>query len=183
MIDRLPVTTPERTLADLGDVVSRRRVAWCLERAVIDRLTTIDRLWRTLDEIGRQGRNGRGALREALEDWLFGERPPDSALEVMFARVVRLQPLPAPRYQAEIRVGRELIARVDALWEPARLIVEVDGLRAHATAERLQRDLERQNKLVALGYKVLRFTWTDVVKRPGHVAMLIERELERAAAT
>ncbi len=60
-------------------------------------------------------------------------------------------------------------------------MAEVDGLHAHATAAQLQSDLRRQNRLVALGYRVLRFTWHDVVQRPTAVATSIGRELDRCA--
>lgn len=182
LIDDLPVTTIERTLADLGDVVAASRVAWTMEAALIDRLTTITRLWSLLDEIGRQGRNGRGALRQALEDWLFSDRPPDSALEIMLARVVCGHGLPAPVYQAEIRTNGALVARVDALWGNNQLIVEVDGHHFHASGAQFQRDLTRQNALVAMGYRILRFTWNDVVQRPAKVAALIQRELHQESA-
>jgi len=177
MLDGLPVTTVERTLADLGDVVPRRHVAWAMERGVISRSTTIDRLWSFLDELGRQGRNGRGALREALESWLFDGRPPDSVLEVIFARLCHDHGLPCPEYQVSIGLPGGEKARVDALWRGARLMVEVDGLHAHASAVQLQRDLRRQNGLVALGYRVLRYTWHDVVREPRVVAHDLRVEL------
>jgi hypothetical protein len=180
LVDGVPVTTVERTLADLGDVVPRRQVAWAMERAVIDRLTTIDRLWRLLDDLGRQGRNGRGALREALETWLFDGRPPDSVLEVIFARLCHEHGLPLPEFQVAIPTDGPVI-RVDAMWPASRLVTEVDGLHAHATAAQLQSDLRRQNRLVALGYRVLRFTWHDVVHRSTGVATSIGRQLDRCA--
>jgi very-short-patch-repair endonuclease len=178
----LVITSVERTLADLGDVVPRRQVAWAVERAIIERRTTISKVWELLDELGRQGRNGRGALREALEGWLFNGRQPDSVLEIMLARVVRQFGLPEPEYQAEIRRGGVFVARVDACWRPQRMVAEVDGLHAHATAAQLQHDLRRQNELVALGYRVLRFTWPDVVRSPAGVAMVLDRELRRSDA-
>lgn len=38
------------------------------------------------------------------------------------------------------------------------------------TAKAFAHDLERQNRLVALGWTVLRFTWWQVVKQPEKVA-------------
>jgi hypothetical protein len=181
-LKEMSVTTPERTLADLGDVIARGHVAWAVEHAVIEQMTTIGRLWALLDELGRQGRNGRGALREALEDWLFSERPPDSVLEVMLARVVRRFGLPEPEYQAEIWRGKRFIARVDACWRDLKIVTEVDGLHAHATSRQLQHDVRRQNELIALGFTVLRFTWPDVVRTPERVAEQLLRELARARA-
>jgi very-short-patch-repair endonuclease len=68
-------------------------------------------------------------------------------------------------------------ARPDALFEGAMLVVEIDGLAAHRSKEALQRDLARQNALVAAGYKVLRFTWQDVVERVDHCVDQVLRQL------
>jgi very-short-patch-repair endonuclease len=38
------------------------------------------------------------------------------------------------------------------------LVIEVDGWAYHRTPDRFQRDRERQNRLVAAGWTVLRFT-------------------------
>ena len=54
-----------------------------------------------------------------------------------------------------------------------RLAIEVDGFEHHSSPDAFQRDRTRQNRLVALGWTVLRFTWEDVVKRPAMVAQTI----------
>ena len=166
----LPMTSIERTLADLGSVVPPWIVAKSVERSVIDRRTSIAALYRIADEHGRQGRTGIAALRSSLDEWLLGDSQPDSSLEVMFARLVDRASLPMPEFQYPVHDGDRVVARVDACWPAHRLIAEVDGLHAHSTAVSLQRDLSRQNVLVALGYRPLRFTWPDIVRRPDSVA-------------
>ncbi len=162
LLDGMRVTTVERTLADLGDVVPPRRVAWALERAVIERLTTWERSTAILDEIGGRGRNGRGALRAALAEWPFDGRPPDSVLEVALARLLAANGLPLPTFQHEMRHHGRFVARVDAAWLDRMVVGEVDGHHAHAGSEQFKRDLRRQNELVRLGYTVLRWSWDDV---------------------
>lgn len=170
-IDGLPVTSVERTLADIGAVVRTEAVRRSAETAVVRRLTTVERLLGFVDDNGQRGRTGIGALRSVLEDWLLSERPPDSELEIAFGRLVNRLGLPAPRYQFEVidDHGR-FVARLDAGWPEHRLAVEIDGFSAHGSPSSMQRDLTRQNRLVALGWTVLRFTWHDVVRRPDHVA-------------
>ncbi len=177
VVDGVPSTTIDRTLADLGAVTSRRAVDEAVERAVIDRRTTIARLIAFVDAYGRQGRTGIATLRACLEDWLLGDAPPDSALEIALARLVDRVGLPRPVHQLVVRDGSAFVARVDAAWPEAMLVVEVDGLHSHSTAGALQRDLDRQNRLVALGWTVLRFTWNDVIRRPQRVAAQIARRL------
>jgi very-short-patch-repair endonuclease len=50
--------------------------------------------------------------------------------------------------------------RVDFCFEAAGLVVEVDGARWHQDPAR---DQARDNDLAGLGWRVLRFTWADVV--------------------
>ena len=57
----------------------------------------------------------------------------------------------------------------------AKLVVEVDGLAHHVTPDRFQADRQRQNRLVAAGWTVLRFTWRDLTERPGYVVATIGR--------
>lgn len=164
------VTSVDRTLADLGAVVPPWVVARAVEQAVIVGKTSIARLYRLADEHGIQGRTGISALRSSLDDWLLGDARPGSALEVMFARLVERAGLPMPEFQYVVSDGHRIVARVDACWPEQRLVAEVDGLHAHATAAALENDLARQNQLVALGYVPLRFTWRRIVRDPAGVA-------------
>ena len=53
--------------------------------------------------------------------------------------------------------------------------VEVDGQAKYDQPGEWQREKERQNKLVAMGYIVLRFTWRDVVGRSEYVLACVRR--------
>jgi very-short-patch-repair endonuclease len=174
--DDVWVTSVDRTLADLGAVVRPAFVRSAVESAVVARMTTVPRLFAFVDEHARRGRNGIGALRLTLEDWMLSERPPDSKLEVAFERVVRRASMPTPEYQYWVGEKPKRY-RVDAAWPEVKLAVEVDGFEAHGTRRAFQRDLDRQNVLVLGGWTVLRFTWNDVVRRPGHVAQQIAEAL------
>jgi len=68
-----------------------------------------------------------------------------------------------PNVRVHDRSGR--IGVVDVLFPEARLVVEVDGWRSHGK-DRFQSDRTRQNRLVAAGFRVLRFTWDDITLRP-----------------
>ena len=72
---------------------------------------------------------------------------------------------------------------VDVAFPEARLALEVDGRAYHSDARSFQRDRRRQNDLVAAGWTVLRFTWEDIVLRPGEVLARIEAALRRALAS
>jgi very-short-patch-repair endonuclease len=179
LVDRcgLNTTAIDATLRDLAAVVDARAFGDALDRALSSGVVRM----RALERICKDS-NSRGAtrLRKALASRAPADTKVESLLEARFIRLVRASDLPAPTAQAEIRHGRRLVARVDFLFAAARLIIELDGLLAHNTAEALNRDLARQNELVSLGYTVIRFTWADVNERPQYVIATIRRVLSAA---
>ena len=58
-----------------------------------------------------------------------------------------------------------------------RLIVELDGYRAHAGRAAFEADRARDVELKALGYDVVRFTWQQVTVRSADVARTVRRLL------
>ena len=71
---------------------------------------------------------------------------------------------------------------LDLAFPAQRLAVEIDGRAFHSDAKSFQRDRHRQNDLVAAGWTVLRFTWSDLVDRPKYVVNAI-REAHRLPET
>jgi Protein of unknown function (DUF559) len=69
-----------------------------------------------------------------------------SELEARFLRMCRRHRLPSP--EVDVRVGPYL---VDFLWREQRVIVEVDGYRAHAGRQAFEDDRARDAALTALG--------------------------------
>ena len=69
-----------------------------------------------------------------------------------------------------------VIGPVDALHEGLGIVVELDGKRFHGP-ERFQRDRTRDQRLVAMGHVVLRFTWADLEDRPDEVRAIIRRTM------
>lgn len=158
----IPVTTPRRTIMDLGRVASsgRPRAAGVREGSA-----------------GRQGlvspRELRRAIRQA--DILGLPAGPDgegdrtrSDLERAFLRLCRRHRLPAP--EVNVRVGRYL---VDFLWRDRRLIVETDGYLYHRGKTAFEDDRARDLELRALGYEVVRLSERQVDEQPRHVAEVL----------
>jgi very-short-patch-repair endonuclease len=67
-----------------------------------------------------------------------------------------------------VRMG-SAVARIDVAFPQARLAIEVDGWAFHSSRQRFQHDRTRQNRIVAAGWRVLRFTWEDLTQRPDQV--------------
>ncbi len=84
--------------------------------------------------------------------------------------------LPAPEVQRKLldRAGR-LIGRADLYYPDSRLVIEFDG---GVHRDMLVEDNRRQNRILAAGYGLLRFTSADVFDNPDGVLAQI-----RAART
>lgn len=54
---------------------------------------------------------------------------------------------------------------MDFVWRDVRVVAEVDGYAFHASARSFAADRRRDAELTAAGYRVLRFTWADLVER------------------
>ena len=122
---------------------------------------------------------GAGRLRAVAQmvDPLAG-----SVLETLLRIVLAiLSPPPITQYAVYDRHG-QLVARVDFCFLAARLVVEADGYAFHSDRIAFRRDRDRLNDLERLGWRVLRFTWEDVVQRPDHVLRLVNECLRAGAA-
>jgi very-short-patch-repair endonuclease len=174
------VTTPARTLVDVGCVVPPAVLATAVERALHRRLVTVAELRAMIDVVAGRGRNGVGVLRTLLDERALGDARPESLLEPLLARLCARNNVANVQYQCELVLdGRRL--RPDFLIPDAKLVIEVDGLAVHGTRDALDHDLERQNLLTAYGYQVLRYTSTHL-RSPDRIAAQILRTAARRRA-
>jgi very-short-patch-repair endonuclease len=95
-----------------------------------------------------------------------------SELERRFLAICSRHRLPAP--EVNVRIGEFV---VDFLWRDQRLIVETDGYRYHRGRAAFEHDHRRQARLIAAGYDVLRFTWSQVVDEPADVMAIVRARL------
>jgi very-short-patch-repair endonuclease len=66
---------------------------------------------------------------------------------------------------------------VDILFRPLRLILEIDGFETHGTRLAFEQDRRRRNDLVLAGYRVLNFTYLQLIDDPGWVIGCIRSAL------
>jgi very-short-patch-repair endonuclease len=127
-----------------------------------------------LDEIVRAhfGRAGAGTLGALLSEHRVGSTATRNDFEELFLALCRSRHLPQPEVNVPL-----LDYVVDFIWPSARLIVEVDGRATHTTRRAFQADRDRDGRLAIAGYRVLRFTWWDVTRRPAVVADRLRRML------
>ena len=164
---RLPVTTVPQTLLDFASVAPLRRVRHALAEADYHRLLHYDAFEETL---GR-GRPGSEMLRHAVDNHRPELAYTRSEFERRFVELCEWGRLPIPKFNVKV-----LGLTVDALWRKERVIIELDGKQGHGTLAQIARDHERDLRLRAAGFAVLRYTWGQITRR----RELIVADLRRA---
>jgi very-short-patch-repair endonuclease len=66
----------------------------------------------------------------------------------------------------------------DFYWPSLNKAIEVDGLDAHDSADKLDHDLQRQNKLMDMGIELRRFSARLVRRNPVQFVNEVRRFLE-----
>ncbi len=94
--------------------------------------------------------------------------------EAAFLRLCRRFRLRAP--EVNVKIGR---FTVDFLWRAQRLVVEVDGYKAHRGRQAFEDDRIRELELSVLGFCVRRFSASQVADQPARVAAAVSDELAR----
>jgi very-short-patch-repair endonuclease len=162
------VTTLERTLADLADVVPAAQLRRAAQQAEFLRRSVgpVGDPWRHAN-----GRRGAPHLRtlpllRARVGMTWSE------LERRMLRLCRAAELPEP--ESNRRIAGE---RVDFVWRSDRLVVETDGGQAHMTAAAFENDRRRDVELLLAGWRVARFTWAMSRDEPADVAGRLARLL------
>jgi hypothetical protein len=178
-IDGMPVTTPARTLVDLGAVLPLGSVSRALDRAIGRQLVSLAEARSALNAVARKGRTGVGILRLLLDERQAGPAT-TTVLEARMGTLVRLHglPEPVPEFTVLDEHG-QFVGRVDFAYPEIKYAIEVDGYEPHASLTAFRHDRARQNDLVDLGWTVHRFTWSDVDRHPSRVALRIRQLLGR----
>jgi very-short-patch-repair endonuclease len=82
-----------------------------------------------------------------------------------------------PESQYVVRDRGRFVARVDFCFPAARLIVETDGRRWHDPEDARTFDRRRANACAALGWRLVRFTWAEVLHNPQYVVATVRAAL------
>jgi very-short-patch-repair endonuclease len=170
----IPVTTVARTLLDVAAVLSYERFAHAVDIAERRMMGDAVSLRRLLDR--HPGRRGIRSVRRLFAEREIGLEVTKQELELRFTEFVARRRLPKPRINALVSAGGTP-HEVDCLWEPERLIVELDSRAHHDNATAFESDRERDRALAAAGYRVVRITWRQLHDRPGAIARDIEQTL------
>lgn len=128
-------------------------------RATIDALEVAIERWRHL--------GGRRELQEALT---LARPGAQTVLETLSRLALVAEGLLEPELQVAFYDDEGLIGYVDMWWPGLGVIGEADGLLKYGSAEDLVREKIREDRLRALGFIVVRWTWREIMTAPQTVA-------------
>jgi Transcriptional regulator, AbiEi antitoxin/AbiEi antitoxin C-terminal domain len=156
--DRVPVTTPERTLLDLAESIEDERgLGRLCDEALRRRLCTVGRLHAVVQRHGGPGRRRLGPIHAVLADRIPGYDPGANDWELQMDRMWDRLGLPPAERQFRVRAGRRTY-KVDRAIVDLKIAVEWNGYDPHGYRSNVDRDSDRRAELAAAGWYVLEFT-------------------------
>lgn len=173
----VPITSPLRTMADVGAVLSEQQVEEVLQHFLNTGLLTASAVRAIPERHGGRGRPGIGVLRAVLRRWEIGGAISDSTFEVLVAAHLAENRLPAPHFHH--RIGRY---EVDFAFPDVLVAVEVDGWSHHGHRVAFESDRARDLELAARGWLVVRLTWWAVTNRPTTTFEQLRQVVEQRSA-
>ena len=179
---QIPVTTATRTVIDLAGTAPRALTEAAFDDALRRRLTSLNKIERHLERLGRRGRPGIALVRELVAG-RRGQGVTDSELETLFLRILRSTRLPRPVLQHVVRDRGRFLARLDFAYPDLRLAIEIDSYEHHSGRAHFERDRRWLSRLAALGWRILHITWAQLVNEPDEVARLVARAIIACSAT
>jgi hypothetical protein len=162
----LPTTTPSQALLDFAATGKPDLLRLALANADYQGLLDVN----AVTQLTGRGIAGSAALTEALQMHLPELARTRSELEQAFIAFCQSYGLPIPL--VNVYVEGHL---VDAYWPEQKVIVELDGYQGHRSEAQLHSDHQRDLKLRAAGFIVLRYSWRQLQRAPAEVAADLAR--------
>lgn len=167
----LRVASLARALVDSAGLLTEQQLKKAIKEAEFLRLLDVGSVLAALERT--PNRAGAAALRKALG---AGEQLPSREEFVLrFLELCERAGLPRPSVDVWMDTGLPTLGQVDLVFRDARVIIELDGARAHLTRARFEEDRRRNSYLTARGWTTLRYTW----RRVNRDASAVTRELRQ----
>jgi very-short-patch-repair endonuclease len=162
VIEGITTTRVARTLVDLAGVIHPARAERAVDTCLSAKIVTFHTLRGTFYELASRGRAGTACMRKILEDRGPQYIPPASDFEREFFAILKAAGLPTPVRQLDVGDQVDWIGRVDLAYPVFKVIVEVDSDRHHTSKLDREADAERDRRLIAAGWRVVRVTEDDL---------------------
>lgn len=173
--DNILITSPARTVLDLAAELTPNALRRMVRQAFAEGIVSVRQLTEILDRSGRH----RGACR--LRALLAGGYVPTrSELEDRALDLLAAARIDRPEVNPQLMLDERKI-RPDLLWRDRQVIVELDGAAWHEDPLTRADDADKQAILEAVGYRVLRVRWRQLVDHPQQTIARVERALRLEA--
>jgi predicted transcriptional regulator of viral defense system len=154
------VTSPARTILDCAPALTDKALARAVNDALLSKHLSNGQLADTM------ARHPHHRAAKRLTRFIDQPGAPTrSTFEDEFVAFCERHGLPRPATNV-IVAGHE----VDALFEPQKLIVELDSYEFHAARDRFEGDRDRDADTLLAGYRTVRATWDRVHRTPNKEA-------------
>ena len=169
--ERLPVTSPARTLLDIAEQLTERALELALDEGLQSGIVRVNQI---RDVIARNPGRHAGTILTALLEARTGSTISRSEAEDRMLELIRAAQLPP----VEMNV-RLLGFKADFLWREQRVVLEVDGYRYHSSKSAFERDRRKDAAFRAAGWDVIRVSRNQVVHDPFFVVALVAAALAK----
>lgn len=142
--------------------------AWATTREIL----TLDTL--RVDVDAHPGRHGNGRLKELLA---WGASGAVSEAERRAHHLLAEAGITGWEAGVRIRDAEGIVCVADLCFKDVRLVIDIDGVEYHQRS--IVADGRRRNRLVAMGFTVLTFTWGDLVNQPDRFVAQVRAALTR----
>jgi very-short-patch-repair endonuclease len=170
------VTTPARTLLDLAGMLTPSPLERAVEQALVLRLFDLGALHAVLG--AHPTRAGAAALARIVAHIDDEPSLTRSEAEAVFLELCAAHAIERPAVNPRIES-----LTVDFAWRAQRVVVEIDGHRYHDTRAAFERDRARDARLTVAGYRVVRFTYRQLVRESATVARVLLALLGQGSRT
>jgi Protein of unknown function (DUF559) len=168
----MPATSILRTVVDLGSRPPLVEAVVAVDMALHGRLIELAQLAEYVK--AHAGSPGIAHLRQVLD---LAEPATESPMETRLRLLLVLGGLPRPQAQVALHDERgRFLGRTDLYYPGQRLCLEYDG---STHRDSVVEDNRRQNRLVAAGFGLLRFSVADITRGSEAVVALVARQLHR----
>jgi hypothetical protein len=168
----IPVTTPARTVLDVAQGLSERKLRRLVHEGEVQRLVSNDDLREQLHR--SPGRRGSPRLLAIVYEGPVRTR---SEFEEVTYDLLRRNGFPRPSTNTPLR-GLPSWLEVDFHFAGTSLVIEADGEQFHGTRWRRRTDARKQAMLEAAGFRVIRLTWEQVTGDEAQTVRRLRRALE-----
>lgn len=178
--DGVDMLDPAGTIVFLAPMVGVGELVHMISQCEFHGYAVIDELLRRATDGTR--RPGSPRLREATSAYLLGDRGSDSRLEDDVHAVVE-DSLPArPIRNLCLFKGTSEELRVDLAYVHIQMCIEVDGAASHSRPDQRRRDADRDARLAAAGWLVIRISEEEFRADPLGTAMRLRAAIRARAA-